>query len=122
MRLTEMCIRTLLDGVEGLILGDLKLGVGPSRDFNNHCLVSRALSSSRRGHTVEDGLGLVGKEGNVAESQLEVTCRDWATYWKGETTLPFCSMNTRCSRVFAACGVSDSSTRYCWGADSRRPA
>jgi len=42
----------LLDGVEGLILGDLKLGVGPSRDFNDH---------------VEDGLGLVGKEGNVVE-------------------------------------------------------
>jgi hypothetical protein len=75
MRLTRMCIRTLLDGVESLILGDLKLGVGPSRDFNNHYLVSRALSSSGRGHTVEDGLGLVGKEGNVAERQLQATCK-----------------------------------------------
>jgi hypothetical protein len=40
-----MCIRTLLDGVESLILGDLKLGVGPSWDFNNHYIVSRALLS-----------------------------------------------------------------------------
>jgi hypothetical protein len=65
MQLTVMCIHTLLDGVEGLILGDLKLGIGPSWDFNNHYLVSCALFSNR-GHTVEDGLGLVGKEGDVA--------------------------------------------------------
>lgn len=37
-----MVLHTLLDGVESLILGDLKLSVGPSRDFNNHYLVSRA--------------------------------------------------------------------------------
>jgi hypothetical protein len=27
---------TLLDWVEGLLLGDLKLGVGPSRDLDDH--------------------------------------------------------------------------------------
>jgi len=72
MRLTGIFIRTLLDGVEGLILGDLKLGVGPSRDFNDHYLVSRA-HLSKGGHTVEDGLGLVGKEGDVARGQLGAT-------------------------------------------------
>jgi hypothetical protein len=41
----------LLDGVERLLLGDLHLGVGPSGNLNNH---------------VEDGLGLVGEEGDVA--------------------------------------------------------
>jgi hypothetical protein len=40
----------LLDGVEGLFLGDLHLGVGPSRNLDDH---------------VEDGLGLIGKEGNI---------------------------------------------------------
>jgi hypothetical protein len=32
-----MIARTLLDGVEGLFLGDLKLGVGPTRNLDNHC-------------------------------------------------------------------------------------
>jgi len=71
MRLTRTVVHTLLDGVEGLILGDLKLGVGPSWNFNDHYLVSRA-HLSKGGHTVEDGLGLVGKEGNVAICQLRI--------------------------------------------------
>jgi len=42
----------LLDGVEWLLLGDLKLGVGPTRDLHNH---------------VEDAIALVGKERDVVE-------------------------------------------------------
>ena len=44
----------LLNGVQFLILGDLKLGVGPTRDLNNH---------------VEDVLALVGIERNVMEGR-----------------------------------------------------
>lgn len=44
----------LLDGVEELLLGDLKLAVGPSRDLDDH---------------VQDGLLLVGKERNVVEGR-----------------------------------------------------
>jgi hypothetical protein len=42
----------LLDGVEELLLGDLKLGVGPSRNLNDH---------------VQDSLLLVGVERNIVE-------------------------------------------------------
>ena len=45
-------LNVLLDGVEWLLLGDLKLGVGPAGDLDNH---------------VEDAIALVGKEGNVVE-------------------------------------------------------
>ena len=45
-------LNILLDGVERLILGDLKLGVGPTGDLDNH---------------VEDAMALVGKERNVVE-------------------------------------------------------
>ena len=44
----------LLDGVEGLLLGDLHLGVGPAGDLNNH---------------VEDPVVLVGEEGDVVEGR-----------------------------------------------------
>jgi len=44
----------LLDGVEWFILGDLKLGVGPAGDLDNH---------------VEDAIALVGKERNVVEGR-----------------------------------------------------
>ena len=42
----------LLDGVEGLLLGDLELRVGPARNLNDH---------------VEDGLLLVGVKGYIVE-------------------------------------------------------
>ena len=42
----------LLDGVEGLLLGDLHLGVGPAGDLYDH---------------VEDAIVLVGEEGDVME-------------------------------------------------------
>jgi len=42
----------LLDGVEEFLLGDLELGIGPSRDLNNH---------------VQNGLLLVGVEGDIVE-------------------------------------------------------
>ena len=45
-------LNILLDGVERLILGDLKLGVGPTGDLDNH---------------VEDAMALVSKERNVVE-------------------------------------------------------
>ena len=49
---TELALLdVLLDRVERLFLGDLHLGVGPSGNLNDH---------------VEDGLGLVGEEGDVA--------------------------------------------------------
>ena len=44
----------LLDGVEGLLLGDLHFGVGPARDLDDH---------------VEDTIILVGKEGDVVEGR-----------------------------------------------------
>jgi len=49
---TELALLdVLLDRVERLFLGDLHLGVGPSGNLNDH---------------VEDGLGIVGEEGDVA--------------------------------------------------------
>jgi len=45
-------LNVLFDGVERFVLGDLKLGVGPTRDLYNH---------------VEDAIVLVGKERNVVE-------------------------------------------------------
>ena len=49
---TELALLdVLLDRVERLFLGDLHLGVGPSGNLNDH---------------VEDGLGLVGEEWDVA--------------------------------------------------------
>lgn len=48
----------LLDRVEGLVLGDLQLGVGPAGNFDNH---------------VEDVVGLVSIEGDIME------CRDGGT-------------------------------------------
>ena len=42
----------LLDWIEWLLLGDLELCVGPTRDLDNH---------------VEDAIALVGKERNVVE-------------------------------------------------------
>lgn len=42
----------LLDRVEELLLGDLKLSIGPPRNLNNH---------------VQDGLLLIGIEGNIVE-------------------------------------------------------
>ena len=44
----------LLDGVEGLLLGDLHLRVGPAGDLNDH---------------VEDGVVLVGEERDVVEGR-----------------------------------------------------
>lgn len=42
----------LLDRVEGLLLGDLHLGVSPARDLDDH---------------VEDAIALVGEKRNVVE-------------------------------------------------------
>ena len=42
----------LLDGIEWLLLADLELGVGPTRDLDNH---------------VENAIALVGKERDVVE-------------------------------------------------------
>ena len=47
-------LHVLLDGVEGLLLGDLHLRVGPARDLNNH---------------VQDAIVLVGEEGDVVEGR-----------------------------------------------------
>ena len=44
----------LLDGIEGLLLGDLHLGVRPARDLDDH---------------VEDALGLVGEERDVVKGR-----------------------------------------------------
>jgi hypothetical protein len=44
----------LLDGIEGLLLGDLHLRVGPARDLDDH---------------VQDALGLVGEERDVVEGR-----------------------------------------------------
>ena len=44
----------LLDGVEGLLLGDLHLGVGPAGDLDHH---------------VQDAIVLVGEEGDVVEGR-----------------------------------------------------
>jgi hypothetical protein len=45
-------LHILLDRIEELFLGDFHLGVGPSRDFDNH---------------VENPIGLVDEEGDVME-------------------------------------------------------
>jgi hypothetical protein len=42
----------LLDGIEGLFLGDFHLGIGPSRDFDDH---------------VEDAILLISVERNIVE-------------------------------------------------------
>ena len=42
----------LLDRIEGFLLGDLHLGVGPAGDFDDH---------------VEDPVALVGEKGNVVK-------------------------------------------------------
>jgi len=52
----------LLDGIEGLILGDLELGVGPARNLDNH---------------VEDVLGGVGEQGHVVEGRDGGTVLLW---------------------------------------------
>jgi len=44
----------LLDGVEGFILGDLELGIGPTGNLDNH---------------VEDVVGLVSVERNIVEGR-----------------------------------------------------
>lgn len=44
----------LLDGIEGLLLGDLHLGVRPTGDLDDH---------------VKDALGLVGEERDVVEGR-----------------------------------------------------
>ena len=46
----------LLDRVEQFLLGDLHLGVGPTRHLDDH---------------VEDAVGLVGKEGDVMEGRQD---------------------------------------------------
>ena len=47
----------LLDGVEGLLLGDLHLGVGPAGDLDDH---------------VQDAIVLVGKERDVVERRHDM--------------------------------------------------
>ena len=70
--------------------------VGPAGDLDNH---------------VEDGLGLIGEQGDVAKEDERVavssrrqagSCSEGrggaeATHWNGETTLLSFSMKTRCS-------------------------
>ena len=46
----------LFDGIEGLLLGDLHLGVGPTRNLDDH---------------VEDVLVDVGEEGDVVEGAFD---------------------------------------------------
>ena len=67
----------LLDGVEGLLLGDLHLGVGPAGDLDDH---------------VQDAIVLVGEEGDVVPGRddapvlLEVhavLCRGGLAGWSG---------------------------------------
>ena len=48
----------LFDGVKGLLLGDLHLGVGPAGDLDDH---------------VENTIVLVGKEGDVVEGRHDST-------------------------------------------------
>jgi hypothetical protein len=50
----------LLDGVEGFLLGNLHLGVGPSGNLDDH---------------VQDGLGLVGEEGDVTARRRWCACQ-----------------------------------------------
>ena len=59
----------LFDGVERFVLGDLKLGVGPTRDLYNH---------------VEDAIVLVGKERDVVEGGDDgsVLFRIDAVFWQ----------------------------------------
>lgn len=58
----------LLDRIEGLLLGDLHLGVGPARDLDNH---------------VEDAIALVGEKRNVVEGRddLAVLLDEDAVVW-----------------------------------------
>ena len=96
---TELALLdVLLDRVERLFLGDLHLGVGPSGYLNDH---------------VEDGLGLIGEEGDVAArlARLSFSCGQqkliWQkTDWKAEMGLPFFSMKTRCSAKFRSRMIS----------------
>jgi len=55
---TELSLLGVLeDGVQGLALANLHLGVGPSRNFDNH---------------VEDGLLLVRPQGDVVEGRQDI--------------------------------------------------
>lgn len=78
-------LNVLLDRVESLLLGDLHLGIGPSGNLNDHYRLKAKKrqrfickwkkKETRR--TVEDSLGLVGEERNVA-SYPESTSLDLA--------------------------------------------
>lgn len=69
----------LLNGIEDLILGYFQLGVGPTRDLNDH---------------VEDTIVLVVKERNVVEGGNDgpVVFRIYAMVWRrvGELTSNGC--------------------------------
>lgn len=74
-------LNVLLDRVERLFLGDFHLGVGPSGNLDNHCrltqcqyLILEKKKEKEKRRTVEDSLGLVGKERNVASDSVS-TCR-----------------------------------------------
>ena len=60
----------LLDGVEGLLFGDLHLGVGPAGDLNYH---------------VEDTIVLVGKERDVVEGgndRAVILLDEHSVFWR----------------------------------------
>jgi len=74
-------LHTLLDWVESLFFGDLHLGVCPSGDFDDHYRLSDYASNVNcklaavplqrrarmfRRRTVQDGLGLIGEEWDIA--------------------------------------------------------
>lgn len=48
----------LFDGIEGLLLADLHLGIGPTRDLDDH---------------VEDAIALVGEKRDVVEGGEDLT-------------------------------------------------
>jgi hypothetical protein len=58
----------LLDGVEWFFLGDLHLGVGPTRNLNNH---------------VQDALALVNKQRNIMEGRdrLAILFDEYTVLW-----------------------------------------
>lgn len=85
-------LNVLLDRVESLLLGDLHLGIGPSGNLNNHYrlkakkrqrFICKWKKKKETRRTVEDSLGLVGEERNVA-SYPESTSSDLAGAQKEE--------------------------------------
>ena len=99
----------LLDGVEGLLLGDLHLGVGPAGDLDDH---------------VEDPVVLVGEEGDVVEGRddLAILLDVHAVLWRRQhvSATVTAKGRRRCAAEQVIRRISSSSSglkdthRACW--------